>query len=55
MISFGKLADREDDGLKSQNNHRVGPWLGFPGGSAGKEIFCNAEDSCSIPMICFNP
>ena len=49
MISLGKLSDREDDRLKWQNNHLAGPWLGFPGGSAGKEITCNAEDSCSIP------
>ena len=55
MISFGKLADREDDRLKSQNNHLVGPWLGFPGGLAGKEIACNAADSCSIPRFGRSP
>ena len=51
MISLGKLSDREDDRLKSQNNHLAGPWLGFPGGSVGKETTCNAEDSCLIPRF----
>ena len=55
MISFGKLADREDDRLKSQNNHLVGPWLGFPGGSVSKESACNVGNPGSIPGLGSSP
>ena len=27
MTLFGKLADREDDRLMSQNNHLIGVWM----------------------------
>ncbi len=27
MTLFGKPADREDGGLKSQNNHLIGVWM----------------------------
>ena len=33
----------------SHNNYRIHTYLGFPGGSDGKESACNSEDPGSIP------